>query len=147
MTTFELEEQDLNERDPWGPFLAAAAFAIRSTYHTTLKASPAQLVFQRDMLLPLQFKADWARIREQKQAQTDRNHRNENKSRIPHEYKKGDKVLVTIMRKHTKLATPQEWPYEIVSVNANGTVWIQKGAVTDTVNLQRVTPYFRTSRL
>ena len=60
LRTFELEEQELNERDPWGPFLAAAAFAIRSTLHTTLKASPAQLVFQRDMLLPIQFTANWA---------------------------------------------------------------------------------------
>ena len=34
----------------WQGVLAAAAYGIRSTYHTTLKASPGQLVFGRDML-------------------------------------------------------------------------------------------------
>ena len=95
LRTFELEEQELSERDPWGPFLAAAAFAIRSTLHTTLKARTAQLVFQRDMRLPIQFTADSARISAQKQAETDRNHTNANKSRVAHEYAVGDKVLLT----------------------------------------------------
>ena len=31
LRTFELEEQDLPEDDPWTSFLSAAAFAIRST--------------------------------------------------------------------------------------------------------------------
>jgi len=48
LQTFELEQKELNERDPWGPFLLAAAFAICSTYHTTLKATQAQVVFSQD---------------------------------------------------------------------------------------------------
>ena len=62
LRNFELEERELDETNPWGEFLTAAAFAIRSTHHTTLQASPAQLVFGRDMFLPVQFVADWARI-------------------------------------------------------------------------------------
>jgi len=62
LRTFELEEQDLDETDPWTPFLAATAFAIRSTCHTTLGTTPAQLVFQRDMILPMKFQADWMRM-------------------------------------------------------------------------------------
>ena len=31
LRTIELENQDLDELDPWGPFLTAAAYAIRST--------------------------------------------------------------------------------------------------------------------
>ena len=64
LKTFELEEQELDEDNPWGPFLSAAAYAICSTVHTTLDATPAQLVFGRDMILPLKFKTDWARIKE-----------------------------------------------------------------------------------
>ena len=45
----------------------AAAWAIRSTVHTTLDATPGQLVFGQDMLLPIQIKTDWARIRQRKQ--------------------------------------------------------------------------------
>lgn len=53
---------ELNEEDPWSELFSAAAFAIHSTYHTTLEAmQPAQLVFGRDMLLPVCFKADWRR--------------------------------------------------------------------------------------
>ena len=34
--TFELENTYLDENDPWKGILSATAFAIRSTYHTTL---------------------------------------------------------------------------------------------------------------
>ena len=68
LRNFELEEHELDETHPWDEFLKAAAFAIRSTHHTTLQASTAQLlVFGRDMFLPEQFVADWTRIRLNKQ--------------------------------------------------------------------------------
>ena len=51
--SFEIEERDLPEEDPFEPILSAVAYAIRSTYHTTLQATPGQLVFGRDMLLPV----------------------------------------------------------------------------------------------
>ena len=35
---------ELDPEDPWGGILAAAMFALRSTYHTTTQATPAQLV-------------------------------------------------------------------------------------------------------
>jgi hypothetical protein len=44
---------------PADHFLSSAAYAIRSTFHTTLKATPGQLVFGRDMVLPINFIADW----------------------------------------------------------------------------------------
>ena len=37
--------------DPWSGILAATMFAVRATYHTTLQASPMQLVFGRDAIL------------------------------------------------------------------------------------------------
>ena len=43
MRTFELETNYLDEDNPWAGLLSAVAFAIRSTYHTTLKATPGQL--------------------------------------------------------------------------------------------------------
>ena len=73
LKTFELEERELDEANPWGPFLSAAAYAIRSTVHTTLEASPAQLV----LLLPITFRANWARIRERRQEEMTRNNRQE----------------------------------------------------------------------
>ena len=62
MRTLELETHELDDNNPSEEFLTATAYAIRSTYHTTLQATPGQLVFGRDMLLPIKFQADWAKI-------------------------------------------------------------------------------------
>jgi hypothetical protein len=39
--------------------LTNASWAIRSTYHTVLKASPGAAIFGRDMLFNIPFIADW----------------------------------------------------------------------------------------
>ena len=49
--TFELESNYLDEDGPWKEILSATAFAVRSTFHTTLRNTPGQLVFGRDMIL------------------------------------------------------------------------------------------------
>ena len=91
LRTFELEEKELDTNDPWGSFLSAAAWAIRSIVHTTLDATPGQLVFGRDMLLPIQIKTDWARIWQRKQDIINVNNRKENAKRIEHENRVGEK--------------------------------------------------------
>ena len=45
LRTFQLESQELSENDPWTPYLASVAWAVRSTYHTVLNATAGQLVF------------------------------------------------------------------------------------------------------
>jgi hypothetical protein len=67
-----MQNKILDENDPWSSFLAAIARAIRSTYHTTLHATPTQLVFGWDMILNIKFKADWAIINAEKQSCTDK---------------------------------------------------------------------------
>jgi len=145
LRTFELEERELDETDPWSEFLSAAAYAIRSTVHTTLEASPAQLVYGRDMFLPIKFEADWQRIRNRRQAEMTRNNNRENRLRIPHEYKVGDQVLVQRPGTLRKMTTPRQGPYKIVQVNTNGTIRIQRGVVTETINIRRVTPFIDTN--
>ena len=53
-------------------FLDNTAWAIRSTYHTVLKASPGEAIFGQDMLFDILFVADWHRIGEQRQSLTNR---------------------------------------------------------------------------
>jgi hypothetical protein len=67
-----MQNKTLNEEDPWSSFLAATAWAIRSTYHTTLHATSTQLLFGRDMILNIKFKSDGAMINAQKQTVTQR---------------------------------------------------------------------------
>jgi hypothetical protein len=53
--------------DPWGGILMAVAFAVRSTYHMTLQATPGQLLFGKDMVLNIQHLTDWTAIKVRKQ--------------------------------------------------------------------------------
>jgi hypothetical protein len=62
LRTAEIDGREMDEKDPWGPFLFSAAYAILSTFHTTLKATAGQLVFGRDMVLPINFMADWGQL-------------------------------------------------------------------------------------
>ena len=128
----------------WDEHLAATAFAIRSTVHTTLGASPAQLVYGRDMILPVQYKADWATITLKKQKRIDESNRRENSKRISIQYKEGDLVLLNKPEILPKLALPRAGPYLIEEVHDNGTVTIAKSmAVTDRVNIRRLQPYHK----
>jgi len=142
LRTFELENRELEEKDPFEPFLTATAYAIRSTFHTTLQATPGQLVFGRDMILPIKFKANWAAIALRKQARINQSNKKENSKRIPHEYNIGDKVLLEKPGKVRKMSAQRTGPYNVVHVSTNGTVRIQKGAVIQRVNIRRLTPYF-----
>jgi hypothetical protein len=69
-------------------------WAINTTFHMTLKASPAQLAFNRDMILPMSFAANWYTINNCKQAQLQSTANAENRKCIPHEFSLNDKVLI-----------------------------------------------------
>jgi hypothetical protein len=94
LRTAEIDGREMDKKDPWEPFLSSAAYAIGSTFHTTLKATPVKVVFGRDMALPIKFIADWGEIEQQRQKEMGRNNRRENASRISHGYKVGDKLLL-----------------------------------------------------
>jgi hypothetical protein len=85
LRSFEIQNKTLNEDDPWPSFLAATELAIRSTYHPTLHATPTQLVFGRDTILNIKFKADLAMINVQKQSHIDKDACNKNAKRIAHQ--------------------------------------------------------------
>ena len=63
----------------------------RSLYlsHGT-KASPGATIFGRDMLFDIPFIADWNKIGDYRQHQTDHNTRRENKTCVDWDYKVGD---------------------------------------------------------
>jgi transposase InsO family protein len=139
--TFEIQDLDMSKDSPWDGILSAAMFAIRSTYHTTLQATPMQLVFGRDAILNIQFKANWELIRQRKQKLIQYNNRRENSKRIAHQYKVGDKVLYHVHTKSKYGQNPYEGPYQVLRVNDNGTVQMRMGAIIDTVNIRLIKPY------
>ena len=145
LRSFELDKEDLNDENPFTEFLNAAAWALRSTYHTVLNATPGQVVFGRDMLLPIKYKADWAAIVQRRKEQILRDNVQENKTRLPHVYHVGQKVLLTKPGIIPKMTTPREGPYNILQVYMNGTVRIQRGPIESRVNIRRLTPYYDSS--
>jgi hypothetical protein len=48
-------------------FLSDAAWAVCSTYHTVLKASPGEAIIGQDMLFDISFISDWQKIGEHRQ--------------------------------------------------------------------------------
>jgi hypothetical protein len=75
-------------------FLSHVAWAVCSTYHTVLKASPGATTFGRDMLFDILFKADLQKNAEHRQQLTDLNNAHKNKGGINHDDKFGQNVLL-----------------------------------------------------
>ena len=143
LRTFNLDNKELNPDHPFEEFLTASAYAIRCAYHTTLGFSPAQLVFGRDMFMPIETPVDWEQIRIRKQNQINKDNVRENSKRTPHDYAQGD--LITIKRPGIipKLSIPRMGPYKVTQAHNNGTVTIQKQPfVTERVNQRRIRPFY-----
>ena len=119
--------------------LAAAAFVVRSTYHTAKGKSPGQLFFGRDMILPINHVVDWRYIRQRKQMQIDNDIIQENNNRIDQDYRVGDKVI-TLTNSAYKYKTPYRGPYKIFQACTNGTVTLRMGAVAMRLNIRNIKP-------
>jgi hypothetical protein len=78
--TAELDMANTVETSDIDAFLTYTAWVICSTYQLVLKASQGAAIFGRDMLLDIPFLADWNRIGDHRQCQTDLNVECENRS-------------------------------------------------------------------
>ncbi len=77
--TAEIDMADSVTPDDVDVFLDKATWAIHSTYHTVLKASPGAAIFGRDMLFDIPFVANWNKLGDYTQRQTDLSTDRENK--------------------------------------------------------------------
>ena len=94
LRTAEIDMADTVSESDIADFLTNATWAVCSTYHTVLKASPGAAIFGRGMLFDIPFIADWKNIGDYRQHQTDRNTRRGNKTCVDWDYKVGSKVLM-----------------------------------------------------
>ena len=108
---------------------------------------PAQLAFGCDLIFRQKVLIDWERIKAFRLKDAIENNAKENKKRLEHTYKVGDKVLLVYkkyeLRSNPKISpsTYPRGPFTITEVIANGTVKIQCGAYVDIVSIRRITPY------
>jgi hypothetical protein len=126
LRTAKIDMAELVNASDINIFLADAAWAICSTHHTVLKASPGAAIFGQDMLFDIPFIADWKIIGEHRQRLTDPNTAHENEGRIDYDYKVVQKILIPnkgIPRKAQSIW--QKDPWTITTVHMNGTITIQ----------------------
>jgi hypothetical protein len=125
--TAEIDIADSVKTSDINVFLSDAAWAIRSTYHMVLKASPGAAIFGRDMLFDITFIADWKKIGEHRQLQTARNTAREKKGWIDYDYESW-----------TESTCKEQWypPQSRVQVserawanNVNSYVWNNQGSM------------------
>ena len=121
--------------------LQSIAWALRTTFHTSLQTSPGQLTFGRDMVIPATYLANWHNITNRRHNNILYNNARENKSRIDYDYKVGDFVFILTKDINRKLADVKKGPFRIAIVHTNATVTIQRSRhVAERVNIRRLFP-------
>ena len=150
LRSFNMEQLQLDPCNPFGEIIARVAWAVRSTYHTSLGASPGQLVFGRDMLLDMTYETDWEALRIKQQNKINKSNIRENLRRYKYDYEIGDKIVIKrdvnddIIR---AMDYVNAGPYDINKVYTNGTIRMQRGNNSERINIRRVCPYFDNSRV
>ena len=94
------------------------------------------------MMFNIPHIADWTKIGKYRQAQVKKNTDRENAQRTDFDYAVGGKVLVKKGGILRKAETVWTGPYRITTVHTNGTIKIQRGALSERLNIRRVKPYY-----
>ncbi len=142
MRTRDLDMSETVEDTMIEDFLVDAAWAIPSTYHTVLKSTPGAAIFGRDMLFDIPYLADWTEIGKRRQLLVNQDCEKKNSRRIDFDYAVGQKVLLKKDGILRKAEDKNDGPYIITQVHTNGTVRIQRGTISERLNIRRLSPYF-----
>ena len=94
------------------------------------------------MMFDIPIMANWTKIGEFGQAQTRCNTVRENAKRTGFNYQVGGRVLVRQDGILRKAKTRWTGPYNTTAVHTNGTIRIQRGALSEHLNIRRVKRYF-----
>ncbi|GMF54186.1 unnamed protein product [Phytophthora fragariaefolia] len=116
-----------------------AAYTVRASYHSVLRASPAQFLFGEDMIHQQLHFANWSFLSKQRFAAIMQENDRENLKRIQHFYQVGDQVMLRVSsRDHRKTEEVAKGPFLVKQVYDNGTVLIGKGATEERLNIRRI---------
>jgi len=85
----------------------------------------------RDAMLNMEFKADWTTIRNRKQNRTNENSRREDAKRKAYQYSVGNQILIKTDPNRKYCQNAYKGPYQIISVNDNGTLRYQNGRIQE----------------
>ncbi|KAE9356035.1 hypothetical protein PF008_g3787 [Phytophthora fragariae] len=137
-----MRNQAINTKDDWPALLHDATFALRTTYHGMLGASPAEATFGRDMFFDTAHTTDWEEQYRRKVEQVAKNNKRENDKRRNWTYTPGDKVLLRRdAGPQSKMAPLFSGPHNVEAVRMNGTLVLDKGKHMETIHIRRVVPF------
>jgi len=142
LRTINLDMAETTNAELINDFLVNAAWALCSTYHTVLKATPGAAVFGRDMFFDIPYIADWTAIGQRRQASVDKDNARENARRIDFDYAVGHKVMIRKDGHVRKAEDKYLGPFIVTQVHTNGTIRIQRRTMLERINIRRVTPFF-----
>jgi hypothetical protein len=142
LRTAEIDTAESVTPDDVNVFLDNTVWAIFSTYHTVLKASPGAAIFGQDMLFDILFVADWHKIGEHRQSLTDCSNQHKCNQCIDYDCKVRDKVLVEkegiLCKAESKYGKE---PWTITTVHTNGTIRIQCRINMGRLNIRSAIPF------
>ena len=101
--------------------LAEVAFMVLSVCHSTKYKSPGQLIFDQDMILPMNHIADWRYINQSKQSHIEKYIICKTFTRIGHDYGVGYQVMLRNKAAYN-YKTPFRGPCKIFQAWKNRTV-------------------------
>ena len=130
----------VDKNDPWTGILAESAFLIRSTNNRQKIYSPGQLIFGRDMIIPIKYRVDWVLLCQKKQMIINRDKTQENRNRVDYDYKVGDDVILTNNTAY-KYEMPYKGPFVITQCFTNGTVNLKCGPTKIRYNIRWINSY------
>ena len=94
------------------------------------------------MLFGIPYIADWEAIGQRRQISVDKDNARENARRIDFDYAVRYKVMI---RKDGHIGKAEDnhlGPFTITQVHKNVTIRIQRGTMSERINIRRVTPFF-----
>jgi hypothetical protein len=137
--TSELDMAKTIAPDDLDVFLDNAAWAIRSTYHTVFKAFQGAAIFGHAVLFDIPFIANWNKIGDFRQRQTNLSTACKNSKRVNYDYKVGNKVLLTQEGIFQKAESPyNKEPWTITTIHKNRNIRIQRRTQSERLNIRRV---------
>ena len=139
--TFNIFTQTyVGKNDPWLGILAAAAFATVSKTNMQKGYSTGQLIFGRDIILPIKNKVYWELLHHQNQAQINKDNISKNRNRVDYDYKVIDNFMLTNQTAY-KYETLYKVSLVITHCFTNGTVNFHNSATQITYNIRHINLY------
>ena len=84
--TFRVQHLNIDENDSWSGILSIIIFTVRITVYITTQATASQLIFGRDIILNISYRANWRYIKDRKQKLIHQNNKKENAKKRTHLY-------------------------------------------------------------